>query len=125
MALRPQLIAEAMYTRRYTRPSATDSNRWRWPLHPLWSEVVRQADAKEMLPIGHKVTGAREVLVENAVAQITGSILSASVLAYGDFDEARMRKLLAPVWDRITHDPDYGKKLAQLKLRYQDVGEAR
>ncbi|MDE2106064.1 MAG: hypothetical protein KGL39_53065 [Patescibacteria group bacterium] len=125
MALRPQLITEAMYTRRLTDPSAGDSNRRRWPLHPLWSEVVRQCDAPDMVPLGRRVTGRRDALVEKAVAQIAGTILSTSVLAFGEFDEAKMRELLGPVWNRITHDPDYAKKVAQLQLRYEDVEEAQ
>ncbi len=125
VALRPQLIAEAIYNRRLTSPQPDDSNRRRWPLHPLWSEVIRQCGAAEMVPIGRKVTGARDALVEKALAQITGTILSTSVLAFGEFDEAKMRELLAPVWNRITHDPDFVRKVEQLQLRYEEVDEAK
>lgn len=121
----PRLIAEAMYSRRLTVPQRGDGNRWRWPVHPLWSEVIRQAGAGEMLPLGRMVTGRRAALVEQAVASLAGSLRSLSLLAFDAYDEDQLRELLAPIWKRITDDPQHGKKVEQARLRYSEVDDAQ
>jgi hypothetical protein len=40
MAQRGELIREAVTKKRLTVPSTSDAQRWRWPLHPLWSVTL-------------------------------------------------------------------------------------
>jgi hypothetical protein len=130
MAQRRELVAEALYTRRLTLPpvradGGRTRNRARWPLHPIWSEAIRATGAKAMVPLGRVVFGLREALVERSKAQIAGTLLSHSYLAFGDFDE---KKILALIRDellpRVTADPDLMKKGEQLSLRYSGVEDA-
>ena len=120
----PDLIAEALYMRRLTVPNA-DSNNRRWPMHPVWSEAYRIRGTKQMLPIGRKVTGLRNVLTEQAIAQLAGAARSASVLATGDYDESKVVSLMKAAQERIARDPAHARKVEAARNRYSDVDEAR
>ncbi len=124
MAQRPQLLVEALYNRRLTVPSDTDGNRRRWPMHPLWSEAVRMSGATAMLPIGRKLTGAREAVVKQLRAQFRGLIRTMSAAQFGEYNEDKLRDTLANVWKETTDDPEHARKLSQALLRYEDLEEA-
>jgi hypothetical protein len=124
-AVQSELIAEALYTRRLGVPSGTDDNRWRWPMHPLWSEAVRLRAAPAMLPMGRKVTGRRVALIERAEMAIAGALRSASVLEGGDFDNKRVIDFVSRAQERIERDPRHEKKIQAAQSRYERTEEAR
>jgi hypothetical protein len=123
IARRAELIAEAIFTRRLTR--GDDPRKRRRPLHPLWSEVARMANATAMLPIGRRVTGRRDVLLGRSIIQLAGTMRALSILAFGCYDEEKLRGLINDVWQKITSDPAHVEKITQLLLRYSDVDEAQ
>jgi len=125
MASLPELISEALYTRRLSVASATDDNRWRWPMCALWSEAVRQRGAGHMLPIGRKVTGRRDALLERAEAQLAGTLRTMSVLSQGAYDESVVTPFVRRAVARIESDPDHTKKVQVAQDRYSQVEEAR
>ena len=124
-AVRDKLIAEALFTRRLTVASASDANHWRWPLHPLWSAAYRVRGAGEMLPLGRKVTGRREVMTARMRKQIAGSIRSAIVLEHGAYDGAKALELVTQAHEAVTHDPKHQDKVSAAQDRYSDVEDAR
>ena len=76
-----QLIADALFNRRLTVPNPSDQNRWRWPLHPLYSLVIDAIDnPQEFVPVGRKVTGRRDQLQNILVTNAAGTLRSALVL---------------------------------------------
>ncbi len=120
----PLLLAEALVKRRLAVPDG-DSNRSRWPMHPLWSEAYRRRGATYMAAIGRKVTGRRAALLEAAARQIAGAIRSATVLAENDYDPVSAKELVDDAMSRIERDPKHAKKVDRAFDRYTDVDDAR
>jgi hypothetical protein len=119
------LIAEALYTRRLALKNETDSHRHRWPLHPLWSEAIRQCAVSAFVAYGRKVTERRVVLIEASVKAVAGSILAASVLTSGELSQSNVISFMERVQARINSDPRREQKVEKARNRYSDVDEAR
>jgi hypothetical protein len=124
-ALMPELIAEALYTRRLATPEGDDSNRRRWPMHPLFSEAVRLRAAAHLLPIGRRVTGRRVALLERAQASLAGNLRTVSVLENGKYDPASVEAFVERAIARIEDDPRHLKKERVAVTRYSDVEDAK
>ena len=121
----PELITEALCNRRLTVPKENDSrNRQRWPMHPLWERCLREFDSDKILPIGRQVTGRRDALVNNAVLQSAGALRSATVLAFGDYSDAKRDELIKRAQERIEKDPEHMEKIIAAQARYSTVDEA-
>ena len=121
----PELVSEALYTRKLASPCPSDSHRHRWPLHPFWSEAIRQFKAEGMLPIGRKVVGRRDVLLRNTEKAIAGNLRSASVLQDGRYDKSNVIQLAERAFDLIETDPRHAQKVEMARSRYSDVDEAK
>jgi hypothetical protein len=122
---REALLTEALYTRRLVVPQENDTNRRRWPIHPLFSEAIRHSGTPDMLPLGRKVTGVRNVLFDRLQKQIAGTIRSALVLENGEYTSERADKIAKETLTRITEDPKHYQKLLAARDRYFGVDEAR
>lgn len=118
------LIAEALFCRRLCVP-CDDSNRRRWAVHPLWSAALEARGAVSLLPVGRKITGRRRELRERAIAQIAGSIRSATVLAFGAHEEGRSRALALEAHRRVGADPRHRDKEAAAQARYSTIDDAQ
>lgn len=119
-----QLISEPLYTRRLTVPTS-DQNRARWPLHPLWSLALQHiAEGREMLPLGHQVTGKRKALEKRAKKQIQGGLRSMAVLAAGDFSPVYVERFLDGMVQKIEADSEHAKKIEKAQYRYALIDEA-
>lgn len=123
---RDELLTEALYTRRLTRPSRTDQDRKRWPLHPLWSLAVEAiSNTKVMVPLGHQVTGRRNALATAQEKQILGSLRALSVLRGGKYDRDLIESFLLKAEEEIEADPEHDRKVDAARFRYEHVDEAR
>lgn len=122
-----ELIADVLFNRRLTLPQASDSNRHRWPLHPLYSLAIEEiGNPKEFLPVGRKVTGRRQELVAQQEVIIAGSIRSIMVLDIGsNFTEEQIDDCLARLREIMLTDKKHDKKIERAEYRYSDVEEAR
>lgn len=119
------LLAEAIFKRRLVTPTA-DTNRWRWPLHPLWSEAYRAtAGICELLPLGRQVTMRGEDLKKRLLANVAGNLRAATVLDVGAGDIPTSRDLARIALDLLADDPDRDAKAAKVAERYRYVNEAR
>jgi hypothetical protein len=121
--LLPELITDALFMRRLVVPRE-DQNRARWPMHPIWSEAYRIRGTEQILPVGRKVTGVRDVLVERGIKQVAGALRSLAELD-GGYDERKVVSLADRARKRIEDDPRHGKKLEAARMRYSDVEEAK
>jgi len=119
-----ELVAEALYTRRLSIDNG-DTNRSRWPMHPLFSEATRQFSCEAMLPIGRKVTGRRTALIDRALSSLGGTLISYGVLERGQFKEANVISLASRAVRRAMDDPKRAEKELRAQSRYSDVEEAR
>lgn len=121
-----ELLAEVLFTRRLVSPAPGDSNRWRWPLHPLWSEAYRAtAGAAEMRPLGHQITMAGDAIKTALLKNAAGNIRAATVLEVGDFDHLNAEALADKMLELMHADPDNEAKAARAGERYRYVNEAR
>ena len=123
-AARGQLVAESLHTRRLATPTA-DTNRRRWPLHPLWQIAQDAAGASTMRPIGRRVTGARAAVVERTHRQIAGTVIAAIVAQTEGFDLAAAGPVFERIEDIIRYDPDLRRKITRNVERYELLDEAR
>jgi len=120
----PELLAESLYMRRLGVPNDNDATRWRWPVHPIWSEAIRQCAAPQMLPVGRMVTGRRKELIERAEASLAGNLRNLSVLSAGSYDEHVVLPLLRRTLIAIERDPKHDDKERAAQNRYAYVDEA-
>jgi hypothetical protein len=121
----PALLIEALYTRRLGVFTSKDNNRWRWPMHYLWAEAARSVNANAMLPVGRKVTGRRDALVEQLVLQLRGTLRSGGVLKDGVYDATSVKALMMRALSLVESDPHHMKKVIAAQDRYSDVEEAK
>ena len=122
-----QLIADALFNRRLTVPNVTDNNRWRWPLHPLYSLAIDEIEnPQEFVPVGRKVTMRRSQLTEMLINNIAGTLRSALVLQdVGSITEEMATELTTKVIDRMLRDEAHDLKIERAENRYEMVEEAR
>lgn len=122
-----QLIADALFNRRLTVEKPGDSNRSRWPLHPLYSLAILEIDnPQEFVPVGHKVTKRRGELMHMLVANAAGTIRSALVLENGGtITEDMAHQLATRVIELAFTDKAHLAKIERAENRYELVEEAR
>lgn len=121
---RGKLISEALYSRRLTEATA-DSNRRRWPLHPLWALAQRAAGGGAMLPLGRRTTGARAAIVDQLHKQVAGTLVAGIVAADGDFALSSLPAVLERIEEIIRYDPGQKRKVERSQERYSLLDEAR
>ena len=120
-----ELLAEALYTRRLCAPNG-DSNRARWPLHPLWA-VAYQAtlQAREMMPLGKQITQAGDAIRRSLILNAAGNLRAAVVLEVGDYDESDMEAALKEIRETLRTDPDHARKVTRKIEQYRYVNTAK
>ena len=119
-----ELIAEALITRRLTRPKKRDKNRRRWPMHPLWVMAFNAREAGSMRPLGRQITTRREALEQMIVKQVAGTLRSVGVLRETDADETELTRIARQAVEEALTDPKHGHKIERAKERYRNIDEA-
>lgn len=113
------LMTEAIFTRRLTVASVTDSNRWRWALHPLFVAVYREIGSeKVMLPLGRQQTESHEAKADRILANIAGNLRAITVLSVGDMDDLSAWEYVLKAYDVLLSDPDAERKNEKVRNKY-------
>ena len=120
-----KLIAEALLTHRLTQPELGDTNRRRWPLHPLYAIAYRAISATSMKPLGRYVVGVRNVLFDRLKRQVAGTLRSGLVLNSGDVKPEDAERLATEAVQLMLADRESGRKAEAARERYKFVDEAR
>ncbi|MFN3933605.1 MAG: hypothetical protein ACK4KX_03110 [Parvibaculum sp.] len=120
----PELIAEALFTRRLARPKGGDTNRARWPLHPLWTLAYQQRGAGHMLPLGRQITMKRSHLQKQLRKQVAGTLIAAGVLSRGKADKEELENLARDAVGFALADNTRAEKVERARERYRFVDEA-
>lgn len=122
--VREALLCGALETRRLCDPT-DDTNRARWPLHPLWAACMDAAgNTDQRVPRGRYITGRRSELLETAVCGIAGYLRAAMVLDVGGEDEQTLSDIAMECVRRALADPHASKKLERVMERYRYVDSA-
>jgi hypothetical protein len=113
----PRLLLEGVLARRVTVPDASDSNRRRWPVHPIWSECARLSGGDCFMPIGRVVTMRRSEYIEQMERQAGGIARVIAVARDGDLDHAKVPEILETVRGKLQGDGSNRRKVRVLKSR--------
>jgi hypothetical protein len=124
MNARCELIAEALTGHRLCVPS-DDSNRRRWPMHPLWCLAMAKAGSPFMAPLGRRFTLRRDQMAAMVKAQAAGCLRAAAVLETEDFNAGDAERLAVDVKARLAKLGDDDQGTERLRERYLFHGEAR
>lgn len=122
-ALKRELVIDALYAIRLTIRKKSDSNKRRWPTHPLWSEAIRRCGTEERPPLGKKTTGRRDALIAQSRASIAGMIRNHCALVMKGYDRQTAITELNDIIGILENDPKHAGKLEQILLRQSDVEE--
>lgn len=122
-----ELLAEALMTRRMVeRPEGyTDENMRRWPLHPIWAASYDAAGrAGQYLPVGRKITMAREEYRQLLMKMGNGVIRASNVLDNGHYSRD-YSKGMWEVWaQELILDPEHEKKVLKSVEKFRFLDEA-
>lgn len=127
-------LCEALYNRRLCKRSK-DSNRRRWPLHPLFVMVKeRIGNPKQFLIIDRRPTGRASELKRIIKNNIAGSLRSLTVLfrrrldelqEYDEFTEVEARNLMKEIFEEMLNDEDHEEKIRRASEKYELVDTHR
>lgn len=122
-----ELLTEALYNRRLTVPSDGDTNRRRWPLHPIYTAAwAEMGGLLSLEPIGYKVTGKRDALLKVMRSGIAGYMRSALTLQQsGKFTDEEMDEFYTDIAAIMVRDPDHDAKIRRAEERYENVDNAK
>jgi len=123
-----ECLADALYNRRLCQRTG-DSNRRRWPLHPLYSMALdRIGNPQEFLPIDRRPTGRRSELVRIVRQNMAGSLRSLTTLLLlerGAFDEEEAERLAKTIFLQMLNDPEHEEKIRRAGEKYALVDAAK
>ena len=125
------VVAEAVKKIRYCDPDRQDSNRARWPNHPLW-DLAASVATEDLLEMRSHIDPAkvkhvhREEHIRLILAQVTGSAITLAAL--DGVDDALLLEWMVDIIGprlkgEIQANPERAaSKLADAKARYRFVG---
>jgi len=123
----PELLAEALLTRRLTVPTA-DTNRARWPVHPLWTMALNCRPATEFAPLGERVTKRAGEIASILADMMAGVMRTGAMLlpgGNGDFQPGMVDALIDEALERMNDDPLHAEKVALARAKYRNVNKPR
>lgn len=115
------LISEALSIRRLSVPNASDKNRSRWALHPIYCFLFDAFSVGTFsLPVGRFLLGTKEAAQSRASKQLAGTLLSYSVLFnHGIFDDFGLSKVLQSARIDLRLDRRKNEKIERARERYK------
>ena len=124
-AKRDLLLSEALKTRRLT-DRTDDTNRRRWPVHPMWCQAIDMAgNSPDMVSLdGHKEF-APKAIIEKIEQDIAAALRRFSVLETGgdEYDWLSCHNLMVKVINSIEEDENHEKKMKEYGEKYKYINE--
>lgn len=124
----PNILQEILTTMRYAEPSS-DSNRSRWPNHPIWNMAAQEIDQNLMRHVPsiapeRVIEGTRAAKIELLEIQRLG--LSVALAALNRVPAAKFEDFLREHSNRdiqlnTTHGKDLSERIAEAERRYGDL----
>lgn len=120
---REQLLSEALSTRRLT-DRTDDTNRRRWPLHPLWAQALElSGQRREFLPLGRMREQVSDVIVREAGRDIDAAMRR--IMAVTGMSIADIWSWMDQRVEQLPKDDDHEDKMEKYAERYKYVDCAR
>jgi len=121
-------LSDVLYNRRLT-VRTKDSNRRRWPLHPMYGIILNEIDnPTQFLSIDRRATGRKSELRKIMLRNLAGTARSLAVLLNkdeGDFKEGDVQELLIEAFHWMMNDEDHREKVRRALEKYEFVDMAR
>ena len=120
------LVSDALYNRRITVPNESDSNRRRWPMHPLFSFILEEIESPRIfLPVNRFATGKKDKLKEVIIKNISGSLRSTAVLSDQglEMDIDGVREIAEQAVLHMFSDPEHMQKIKKSQERYKLINK--
>ena len=119
---RENLLTEALATRRLVTPVRHDTNRRRWPLHPLWARAIELSGNQEtFVPLGRYCERAADVVMAEAFAEVKAAMRRMSVLKKGDFDTDYLWRHMSMLIENMADDENHGDAIEKYQERYRFI----
>lgn len=119
-----ELIADALERRRLTRPKR-DTNKSRWPIHPLWTAIFDACEhPPERITLGRIIEKTKEEMEDILTKGIDGTARSFGTLD-GKYDRNKAEAMLKDVLDRIEADPEHEIKCIRAAERYKFINSPK
>lgn len=123
-----QNISDALYNRRLCQPTR-DSNRRRWPLHPLYGIALHEiGNPREFRPIDRRALGKADALEKTMLQNLAGTCRSLVMLRLreaGAFDENEAEAVLEQALEILLQDKLHPEKIRRAIEKYALVDAAR
>ncbi|WP_135077690.1 replication initiation factor domain-containing protein [Terasakiella sp. SH-1] len=120
------LLKDCLERRRLAQPT-NDTNRSRWPNHPLWDECWDAAgESYWPIPLKVQVHGRKTELSDQMKRNAAGTLRSLVVLETQDYDfQAKtLNELVKETVEMIWSDPEHKRKIDLAFERYRYVNDA-
>lgn len=119
---RENLLTEALATRRLVTPVRHDTNRRRWPLHPLWAQAIELSGHQDtFVPLGRHCERAADVVMAEAVSEIKAAMRRISVLKTGDFDTDFIWRRMNLILENMADDENHSDAIEKYQERYRYI----
>lgn len=118
-----ELLAEALKSRRLTDKTA-DTNRRRWPVHPMWSQAIDMAgDATEFIDLSNYKEEAPEAVMRKIKQDMKAAIRRAVALKTGgaDYNWLHGHNLTQEILAEVEADDNHGAKMEEYSERYKYI----
>lgn len=120
-----KLLSEALKTRRLT-DRTKDSNRRRWPVHPMWSQAIDMAgNAMMMVSLDGYKEQAGDVVVAKMKQDMKALMRRYSVLKTGgkDYDWMTASNFYQEIFSELEEDENHEQKMEEYFERYKHIKE--
>jgi hypothetical protein len=120
---REALLSEALTTRRLC-DIASDTNRRRWPVHPLWGAALEQSGRRqEFRPIGRQTERDGEIVVQEAVREAEAALRR--IMVVRDIDKGQILKMMEQIVYELDSTEKHDEAMERLGERYKYLDHAR
>ncbi|MBU0799661.1 MAG: hypothetical protein KKA05_01530 [Alphaproteobacteria bacterium] len=120
---RERLICEALTTRRLT-DRTKDTNRRRWPLHPIWGQAIELSGyRRDFLPLGRMTERASEVIVQEAIRDTEAAFRRIMVIR--EANSADIWAMFDQIVEGLDKDPRHAEIMEKYRERYKYADHAR
>lgn len=117
------MVNTALISRRLSIP-VKDTNRSRWPVHPLWQAALTSNDSDIVLPRLGKIVNLRPEALRNCyLGQSAGLLRNYCVSKYGEINDKGVTEYMQEMLNIFYADPLFKKKEYVVIERQQAIKE--
>jgi hypothetical protein len=121
----PAIVREGLQSYRLTIPKPTDTNKRRWPLHPVWEAALAVTAEAQTRPRRFRTENTREELQVILSRNIAGTLRSHAVLGGENADRDELTAIALQAVELALADPLHNRKTAEKEAWYAGVENSK